>query len=515
MQADRGGVVGRALLAGGPVQIADVLADPEYKYAEQQKRVGFRTLLATPLLRDGTPIGVFLLARKAIKPFDEKQMALLSSFADQAVIAIENVRLFDEVNARTDDLRQSLEYQTATGEVLSIISRSPTDIQPVFEAIAASALRLCGAKWSVVTRLDGAQLHLAALHNLSDPAVVDAIRKIFPRPLGRGGPTDRAILTGAVVNLPDVLNDPEYIYQSISKAAGYRSHLSVPTIRDGIAVGAITVAGESPAAFNDRHVNLLKAFADQAVIAIENVRLFDEVNARTEDLRESLQQQTATADVLKVISRSTFDLQTVLDTLVESATRLCEADHAWLFQRDGDILRFKSSFGHGTATHERIRELFLRQEVPIDRSSISGRSAFEGRVVCVADVLADPEYTWSEAQKIGGYRAALGAPLLRDGKVVGVIFIAKTKPEPFNEKQIDLVTTFADQAVIAIENVRLFEDLQARTARLDGIAGAADRDVGGAGCDQQFARGACAAVPDGTRKHGARLRRKIRHPEPL
>ena len=237
---------------------------------------------------------------------------MLRTFADQAVIAIENARLFDEVKARTEDLSQSLEYQTATSEVLSIISRSPTDVQPVFEAIAASALRLCGAKWSVVTRFDGAQLHLAALHNLSDPEGVDAIRKIFPRPLSRGGPTDRAILTGTVINLPDVLKDPEYIYQSISKSAGYRSHLAVPMSRDGNAVGAITVAGEYTAAFTDRHVNLLKAFADQAVIAIENTRLFNET-------QEALERQTATADILKVIASSPSDVQPVFDAIADTA----------------------------------------------------------------------------------------------------------------------------------------------------------------------------------------------------
>src|SRR4051794_17261924 len=280
---------------------------------------GARSALVVALRKNGSLRGAITIYRKEVKPFSQPQIALLRHFADQAVIAIENARLFDAVQARTEELRQSLEYQTATSEVLSIISRSPTDVQPVFEAIAASALRLCGAKWSVVTRFDGAQLHLAALHNLSDPKGVDAIRKIFPRPLSRGGPTDRAILTGAVINLPDVLKDPEYIYQSISKSAGYRSHLAVPTIRDGKAVGAITVAGESTAAFTERHVNLLKAFADQAVIAIENVRLF-------EDLQESLQQQIATANVLKTISRSAFDLETVLKALIEAAARLCEAD---------------------------------------------------------------------------------------------------------------------------------------------------------------------------------------------
>ena len=273
----------------------------------------------------GTAIGVIVVTRRNPGPFSAHHVELLRTFADQAVIAIENARLFNEVKARTEDLRQSLEYQTATSEVLSIISRSPTDVQPVFEAIAASALRLCGAKWSVVTRFDGAQLHLAALHNLSDPEGVDAIRKIFPRSLSRGGPTDRAILTGTVINLPDVLKDPEYIYQSISKSAGYRSHLAVPMSRDGNAVGAITVAGEYTAAFTDRHVNLLKTFADQAVIAIENTRLLNETHR--------IERITSPADCYsrRAQGDQPFGVQSadgVANAIVESAALLCGADKA-------------------------------------------------------------------------------------------------------------------------------------------------------------------------------------------
>ena len=319
MLPNRGSATGRVALEGRPVHIKDVLADPEYGVTDYQQSVWLphrpqRSAAARGHLPSACSRSPATWSNRSAT----EQIELATTFADQAVIAIENVRLFDEVNARTEDLRQSLEYQTATSEVLGIISRSPTNVQPVFEAIAASALRLCGAKWSVVTRFDGTQLHLAALHNLSDPEGIDAIRKIFPRPLSRGGPTDRAILTGAVINLPDVLKDPEYIYQSISRVAGYRSHLAVPTIRDGKAIGAITVAGESTSAFTERHVNLLKAFADQAVIAIENTRLFNET-------KEALERQTATADVLRVIGSSPGELQPVFEAMLENATRICAA----------------------------------------------------------------------------------------------------------------------------------------------------------------------------------------------
>jgi len=260
-----------------------------------------------------------------------------------------------------------------------------------------------------------------------------------------------------VVHEPDVLVSGGY--SELQRTSGYRSILVVPMMRDDAAIGAIAVMQLEPRLFPKAQVELVQNFAAQAVIAIENTRLLNE-------LRESLQQQTATADLLKLISRSAFDLKAVLDTLCESAVRLCDADHAWLFQRDGEIFRWVASFGHALEVHARIRDYFKHRPVPVDRGSITGRVALEARVVHVPDVLTDKEYTWSGAQQIGRYRAALGAPLLREGTVVGVLFVAKTVPEPFTNKQIELVTTFGDQAVIAIENVRLFDEIQNKSRQL-------------------------------------------------
>ena len=458
----RGSCVGRTLLEAKIVHIHDICDDPEYEL-ETSKLEGYRTMLGVPLLREGAPIGVLALVRSVRQPFTPQQIELVNTFAAQAVIAIENTRMLKELRQRTDDLTEALEQQTATSEVLRVISSSPTNVQPVFDAIAESAVRLCDGQFSFVVRFDGKVMDFASCCGLSAEGL-DAFHSILPMAASEHTAAGRAIVRRAVVAISDVETDPSYGAQAqgLAKTVTYQSIAAVPLLHEGNPIGAIAVARANAGSFPKRQIVLLQAFADQAVIAIENVRLFDEVQTRTRELSESLQQQTATADVLKVISRSAFDLRTVLNTLVESAARLCDADMASIPRQTGAIFDHVATFGYPRD----FQEFLQRNPISPGRGTVTGRAVLEGKTIHIPDVLDDPEYSFIEGQKTGGYRTTLGVPLMREGAAIGVLNLTRSEVRPFTDKQIELATTFADQAVIAIENVRLFQSVEARTREL-------------------------------------------------
>ncbi len=466
----RGMAATRAILTCSAVAIPDVFDDAEFAASAAAVTGNFRSILAVPLMREGRPIGAIAVGRPEPGPFPDSQIRLLQTFADQAVIAIENVRLFKAAEDRNRELIEALEQQTATSEILRVISRSPTDTQPVFDTIAAAALKLCHASVANVVTFDGELIHVGALAPASGEGA-DALKRHFdsyPRPPNRDTANTRAILTGNVVAIPDVLVDREYAAGATAVAAGYRSILSVPLMHGDGAMGAITVARPDPGPFPEQQIALLQTFADQAVIAIENVRLFKALEERNRDLTEALEQQTATSDILRVISKSQTDVQPVLDTIAKAAHELCRAKSANVFTYDGELVHLASFVNVNPAYIEMLRQYFPR---PPGRGTAILRAILTRSVVAIPDVLEDKEYAIGSHAGAGGFRSVLAVPLIREGSAIGGIAVGRAEPGPFPDTQVELLKTFADQAVIAIENVRLFKEVEARTAQLTRSVG--------------------------------------------
>jgi signal transduction histidine kinase len=459
---DRSVPMGRAVLDGAVVQVADLQTAVEFS-GTVARHFGARGHVAIPLLHRGRAIGAIGISRPTLGPFSDQQIALLQTFADQAVIAIENVRLFTELQEKNRALTETLEQQTATGEILRVIASSPTDLQPVLDAVSENAARLCEASDGVILLVEGCQLRAAAHHGQAFAAAVD-------RPLTRDGVAGRAVIDRATIHLPDVQVADEFpLAQRLSRADGSRTVLATPLMREAVPVGAILIRRDEVRPFSDKQIALLKTFADQAVIAIENVRLFTELQEKNRALTEAhaqvsaaLERQTATAEILRVISSSTTDFQPVLDAVAESATRLCDARDVTIALVEGDLLRVMAS--HGV-----LARWWPDEGVPITRGSVTGRAIVDRQTVHIHDLASESDEEFPQGkvyQRRGGHRTNLAVPLLREGVAIGVIAMRRAEVRPFTDQQVALLEAFADQAVIAIENVRLFKELRARTTEL-------------------------------------------------
>src|SRR6516165_326169 len=462
MMPGRGSAAGRSILSGTVEEIPDIHADREYERGHMAEVMNFRSIVSVPMIKDGHPIGAIALARSKTGHFPKQQIDLLRTFAAQAVIAIENVRLFRAEQQRTRELTESLEQQTATSEVLRVISSSPGELEPVFQAMLENATRICEAKFGTLYRFEGNAFHWVA--QVGAPLeFAKFLRQRGPFQPPPGTMLDHVLRTKQVRHTAD--ETAEAVLGPSAQLGGARSVVAVPMLKDDALIGAIVIYRQEVQRFTDKQIALVQNFAAQAVIAIENTRLLNELRQRTTDLTESLEQQTATADVLRVISSSQGELQPVFEAMLRNAVQICDARFGNLALLEGDGFRFVAHYGAPAKYREaRQREPFIRRT----RGNLD-RLIKTKQVVQVADVATEePD---SAIVNLAGARTLVDVPMLKDDELIGVIVIYRREVRPFTEKQIELLKNFAAQAVIAIENARLLNELrqslQQQTATAD------------------------------------------------
>jgi GAF domain-containing protein len=453
---------GRSVLDGRTIHVADLQAEVDEfpEGSATARRFGHRTVLNVPLMREGVAIGSISIRRTEVHLFTDQQIGLLQTFADQAVIAIENVRLFNET-------KEALDRQTATSEILSVISTSPTDVQPVFDAIARHAVALCGGVGGIVVRYDGTVMRLAAYHNVSAKSR-ELHETEYPRAPDRTVPLGAAIVDRTIVHVPNLQASTRFAGSPVQRS-GRGSMIAVPLLCRGEAIGAIGITRDKPQGFSDRDIALLETFADQAVIAIENVRLFTELQEKNRALTqahaqvtESLEQQTATSEILKIIASSPTNSRPVFDAILRSAVTLCGAEIAAMFPFDGKLVHMGATYNWSREALEYFSKIYPSPPSP---SLISGRTILSRSVVMIADAASDPHYD-PDSATTGHWRRMLGVPMLREAQPLGALVVTWREPGDTPQRHVDMLQTFADQAVIAIENVRLFKELEARNRDL-------------------------------------------------